>query len=130
MYENRTACGLETLRKDDNNMRLFAAKTCTKLDLAHRISISLNNSVEPEQVKRIIDAFHDEILMTVAENRRIEIRGFGVYKSYHYHPRMGRNPKTGEIFKIPKHTGPHFKFSPEALKIFDEKRDIVSLRSA
>jgi len=98
--------------------------TRTKYDLSKRISENLNNSVEPEQVKKVIDLFHDEILLSVAENKRIEIRGFGVYKPRNFVSRVGRNPKTGETIPIPAHVGPHFKFSAEALKIFEGKRDL------
>ena len=47
-------------------------------------------------VKTILDAMTDAL----ATGQRIEIRGFGSFALHHREPRLGRNPKTGELVPI------------------------------
>ena len=56
-------------------------------------------------VKTILDA----MARTLAEGRRIEIRGFGSFALSHRPPRVGRNPKSGERVLVPEKRVPHFK---------------------
>lgn len=50
-----------------------------------------------------------EMVQSMAQGDRIEIRGFGSF-SLHYHPRReGRNPKSGEPISLPAKYVPHFK---------------------
>ena len=56
-------------------------------------------------VKTILDA----MAKTLAEGRRIEIRGFGSFALSHRPPRVGRNPKSGERVLVPQKRVPHFK---------------------
>ena len=56
-------------------------------------------------VRTILDAS----ARTLAEGRRIEIRGFGSFSLSHRPPRIGRNPKSGERVLVPEKRVPHFK---------------------
>lgn len=56
-------------------------------------------------VKTILDA----MARTLADGRRIEIRGFGSFALSHRPPRVGRNPKSGEKVLVPEKRVPHFK---------------------
>ena len=46
---------------------------------------------------------------TLAQGRRIEIRGFGSFSLHYRAPRIGRNPKTGESVGLSGKHVPHFK---------------------
>ena len=92
----------------------------TKLDLCNQVSKRLNDKPVSE-VKNVIETFLDEILLTLSKGRRIEIRGFGAFIVKTRKPRIGRNPRTGEIVKIPEYDAPHFKFSKEAQNNFEVK---------
>ena len=46
---------------------------------------------------------------SLADGKRIEIRGFGSFSVNHRSPRMGRNPRSGEKVAIPEKRVPHFK---------------------
>ena len=46
---------------------------------------------------------------SMADGDRIEIRGFGSFNLHYRSPRMGRNPKTGEVIALPARYVPHFK---------------------
>ena len=51
----------------------------------------------------------DEISNSLAVGDRVEIRGFGSFKSVYRPPRNSRNPKTGASVKVPERHQPHFK---------------------
>jgi len=46
---------------------------------------------------------------TLANDGRVEVRGFGSFCLHHRRSRMGRNPKTGESVPVPAKAIPHFK---------------------
>tara|TARA_R110002124_G_scaffold174233_1_gene341828 strand:- start:7833 stop:8174 length:342 start_codon:yes stop_codon:yes gene_type:complete len=45
----------------------------------------------------------------LANERRIEIRGFGSFSLHYRAPRTGRNPKTGELVQLEERYVPYFK---------------------
>jgi integration host factor subunit beta len=49
----------------------------------------------------------------LASDGRAEIRGFGSFSLNYRPPRKGRNPKTGELVKVPQKWVPHFKAGKE-----------------
>lgn len=51
----------------------------------------------------------DEMSRSVANGRRIEIRGFGSFGINQRPPRKARNPKTGARVMVPVKYVPHFK---------------------
>jgi integration host factor subunit beta len=56
-------------------------------------------------VKMIIETMSQ----TLAEGKRIEIRGFGSFSLHYRAPRQGRNPKTGDSVSLTSKYVPHFK---------------------
>ena len=60
-------------------------------------------------VKTILEAISDML----AQNSRVEIRGFGSFTVNIRPPRLGRNPKTGERVPVPEKRAPHFKAGVE-----------------
>jgi integration host factor subunit beta len=56
-------------------------------------------------VKSLIDQMSDAL----ASGERIEVRGFGSFSLHFRPPRMGRNPKTGEVVALSGKFVPHFK---------------------
>lgn len=50
---------------------------------------------------------------TLSKGDRVEIRGFGSFALNYRPPRTGRNPKTGELVKVPAKYMPHFKVGKE-----------------
>ena len=55
----------------------------------------------------------DGIAMTLGNQRRVEIRGFGCFVINHRPPRTGRNPKTGVTVKVTAKDVPHFRAGKE-----------------
>ena len=92
----------------------------TKLELCNRVAKRVSE-LSASSLKPVIETFLDEILSVLSEGKRIEIRGFGSFKTKSRKTRIGRNPRTGDSVQIPAHTLPAFKFSRDAVKIFSDK---------
>ena len=70
------------------------SKTITKLDLVNHLNEKLGlNKVE---AKELVEAFFDEIKMSLINNEEVKLSGFGNFKILNKRERPGRNPKTGE----------------------------------
>jgi len=96
-------------------------KNVTKMDLSLKIAQKLNNKLPATEIRDIIDIFVDELLGTLAEDRRIEIRGFGCFQARIRKAKIGRNPRTGVKVEVPEHKTPTFKFSKDAVKTYKLK---------
>ena len=49
-----------------------------------------------KDVERIINSIFSEITKSLAEGRRVELRGFGAFSVQKRKERIGRNPRTGK----------------------------------
>ncbi|MCF8719235.1 HU family DNA-binding protein [Nitrospina gracilis] len=54
---------------------------------------------------RTVDSFCEAIMQGLAQDGRVEIRGFGTFKTSARRARRARNPKTGEAVHMPPSTG-------------------------
>ncbi len=84
----------------------------TKSELISRLAARYPQFVVKDAelaVKMILDA----MVKSLAEGRRIEIRGFGSFDLNYRPPRVGRNPKSGEKVEVPEKYVPHFKAGKE-----------------
>ena len=100
-------------------MNVTKLELCTRV--AKRFYLSGKNLSSVNDYKELFEIFIDEIFNAMAEGYRIEIRGFGNFKPVERKKRIGRNPRSGEIYTIPPYPSTCFKFSKEAQKIFEEK---------
>ena len=51
----------------------------------------------------------EHMVNTLSGGERIEIRGFGSFDVHYRPPRVGRNPKSGEVVSVPAKFITHFK---------------------
>ena len=51
-------------------------------------------------VERIVNTIFNEITQSLAEGKRVELRGFGAFSVQHRKERAGRNPRTGEAVQV------------------------------
>lgn len=65
--------------------------------------------LHPQDVDAAVRVMLQTMRDTLARGGRIEIRGFGSFSLHRRPPRMGRNPKTGELVAVPAKWAPHFK---------------------
>jgi integration host factor subunit beta len=61
------------------------------------------------EVERMIDVIFDGIIDALAQNRRVELRGFGAFSTRAREARTGRNPRTGSVVKVDAKAVPYFK---------------------
>lgn len=83
-------------------------KVINKSDLIDKLSSEcrmMSDSMIDEATKQVLDLMAD----TLAQDGRVEIRGFGSFKLNHRKPRTARNPKTGEKVSVKSTAIPHFK---------------------
>lgn len=85
----------------------------TKADIVDEIAKA--TGLTKIETKSVVDGVFGSIVKAISEGKRIELRGFGVFKSKSRKPRMARNPKTGDLVPLEKRFVPVFKPSPEFL---------------
>lgn len=56
----------------------------------------------------LLDAFIDSVIKAVASGEKVTLVGFGSFEPRERSAREGRNPKTGELLKIPASVAPVF----------------------
>ncbi len=66
----------------------------TKADLIEEVSRVVEMTRKESEV--IVEAIFDSIVRSLRGGDKIEIRGFGSFRTRQRQPRIGRNPKTGE----------------------------------
>ncbi len=90
------------------------AHNFNKSDLAIYLSRKFP-SLSDESVFEGIDLILQEIINTVALDRRVEIRGFGSFSKKNIRPRRFVNPKTKEVSFLGETSIMHFKASKKIL---------------
>lgn len=83
----------------------------TKADIVNQIADATGLTKTDTSV--VVEGFLTSLIAAMEQGEHIEIRGFGTFKVVHRAPRTGRNPKTGEVVKIPSRAMPMFKPSRE-----------------
>ncbi|HVI98848.1 MAG TPA: integration host factor subunit beta [Sphingomonas sp.] len=68
-----------------------------------------NPDLALRDVEAIVSTFFEEITARLAENGRIELRGFGAFSTRPRDARIGRNPRTGETVEVAAKRVPYFK---------------------
>jgi integration host factor subunit beta len=81
--------------------------TVTKKELISRISES--TQAKRVLVKRIVQAFLDEIVSELNHNNRLEFRDFGVFETRTRAARVAQNPKTLDRVEVPAKRTVKFK---------------------
>jgi len=64
-------------------------------------------------VERIVNTIFDEIINSLSNGNRVELRGFGAFSVKKRDGRQGRNPRTGEIVDVAEKSVPFFKTGKE-----------------
>ncbi len=61
----------------------------------------------------IVETIFDAMIAALRADDKIEIRGFGSFRTRQRKPRIGRNPKTGDRVEVPAKRIPYFKPSKD-----------------
>ncbi len=85
--------------------------TLTKADLIEEV---LKVAELPrKESETIVETIFESIIEALQKGDKIEIRGFGSFRTRQRRGRIGRNPKTGEKVDVPAKKIPFFKPSKE-----------------
>src|SRR5579863_3135115 len=83
----------------------------TKADLIEEVVHATEMNRKDSEV--IVETVFDSIVKSLRAGAKIEIRGFGSFRTRERKARVGRNPKTGARVEVPAKTIPFFKPSKE-----------------
>lgn len=83
----------------------------TKADLIEEVSRVVEMTRKDSEV--IVESIFDSVVNALRAGDKIEIRGFGSFRTRQRQPRVGRNPKTGTRVEVPSKRIPYFKPSKE-----------------
>ncbi len=85
--------------------------TLTKADLIEEV-LRITELPRKES-ETIVETIFDSIIESIQKGDKIEIRGFGSFRTRQRRGRTGRNPKTGAKVEVPPKKIPFFKPSKE-----------------
>jgi integration host factor subunit beta len=92
----------------------------TKADLIEEISRVCEFTRKDSEV--IVEAIFDSVVRALREGDKIEIRGFGSFRTRQRQARIGRNPKTGARVDVPAKRIPYFKPSKELKDLVNQEQ--------
>ena len=85
--------------------------TMTKADLVEEVIRA--TELPRKESEAIVETIFDSIIQALQTGDKIEIRGFGSFRTRQRRGRVGRNPKTGAKVEVPPKRIPFFKPSKE-----------------
>ncbi len=91
----------------------------TKADLIEEVSRVVEFTRKESEV--IVEAIFDSVVKSLREGDKIEIRGFGSFRTRQRQSRIGRNPKTGARVDVPAKRIPYFKPSKELKDLVNQE---------
>jgi integration host factor subunit beta len=83
----------------------------TKADLIDEVSRVVEMTRKESEI--IVETIFDSIVKSLRTGDKIEIRGFGSFRTRQRQARIGRNPKSGDRVDVPAKRIPFFKPSKE-----------------
>jgi integration host factor subunit beta len=83
----------------------------TRADLIEEVSRVIE--MPWRDAEGIVNAILDSIVGSLGNGDKVEIRGFGSFRSRQRQSRLGRNPKTGALVEVPAKKVLYFRPSKE-----------------
>jgi len=91
----------------------------TKADLVEKVTALGDLTRRDGEI--IVDTLFDSVIGALKTGDKIEIRGFGSFRTRQRKPRIGRNPKTGAKVDVPAKRVPYFKPAKELRDLVNPK---------
>ncbi len=98
--------------------------TTTKKDLIDRISEE--TELRRSDVKQVVQAFLDNVIVELSRGNRLEFRDFGVFELRDRKPRIAQNPKTLDPVPVPARKTVKFKVGRLMKLALDGEVDVAS----
>ena len=90
----------------------------TKAELVDEVARAAELNKRDAEV--IVETVFESIVSALHKGEKVELRGFGSFRTRERGPRRGRNPKTGEPVDVPAKRVPYFKPGKELKEFFTE----------
>jgi integration host factor subunit beta len=100
----------------------------TKAELIEEVSRVVEMTRKESEV--IVDAIFASVVRALRAGDKIEIRGFGSFRTRQRQPRVGRNPKTGARVEVPAKRIPYFKPSKELKDLVNGQSSVAATGDA
>jgi integration host factor subunit beta len=91
----------------------------TKADLVDKVTALGDLTRRDGEI--IVEVLFDSVVGALKSGDKIEIRGFGSFRTRQRNSRIGRNPKTGAKVDVPAKKVPFFKPSKELRDLINPK---------
>jgi len=95
----------------------------TKAELVEEVARAAELNKRDAEV--IVETVFGSIIGALHKGEKVELRGFGSFRTRERGPRRGRNPKTGEPVDVPAKRVPYFKPGKELKEYFTESPAVV-----
>ncbi len=98
-----------------------------KKDLIDQVALKLqkqDTKLKKKDIARIVDMFLQILEGSILSKKegKIQLSGFGTFHIKKRKPRIGRNPKTGEVYKIPDRYTLTFKPSQNFVLLINHRQ--------
>ena len=93
----------------------------TKADLVEKVTRLGDLTRRDGEI--IVDVLFDSVIGALKSGDKIEIRGFGSFRTRQRNSRIGRNPKTGAKVAVPAKKVPYFKPAKELRDLINPKSE-------
>jgi integration host factor subunit beta len=84
----------------------------TKSELVERL-VETNGALSRKESELVVNIIFDSMCEALQKGEKVEIRGFGSFTIRERDAREARNPKSGDVVKIPAKKTPFFKTGKE-----------------
>jgi integration host factor subunit beta len=91
----------------------------TKAELVEEVA-GIGN-ITRHDAEIIVETIFEAVVGALRADDKVEIRGFGSFRTRTRNPRIGRNPKTGAKVDVPAKRVPYFKPSKELRDLVNPK---------
>src|SRR5215469_1295433 len=91
----------------------------TKAELVEEVARAAELNKRDAEV--IVETVFDSIVGSLQNGEKVELRGFGSFRTRERGPRRGRNPKTGQPVDVPAKRVPYFKPGKELKEYFTDE---------
>ena len=102
-------------------------RTVTKADLIEEVKRV--TELERKESELIVETIFESIIQALQQDDKIEIRGFGSFRTRQRRGRIGRNPKTGAKVEVPPKKIPYFKPSKELKDFINSHKSAAAVHA-
>ena len=94
----------------------------TKADLIEEVSRAAE--LNRKEAEAVVENIFASVVGAMRSGDKVEVRGFGSFRTRERQARVGRNPKTGTPVDVPSRRVPHFKPSKELKELVNKAAEV------